>query len=778
MKPGLALPSLAAVAVVCTLPALSPLLSGTEWWIAPTTVVVAVVVSGAVHRASPLTQALLPLTQAVVTACAITAMFTSSHALAGFVPTPESVEALLSLIDDGRARMEGEPAPLAPRAEVSVILTIAFGLVAIVTDFLAVTVRAPALTALPLAGPLLAPLAVAEHGIDPLRVGLAAAGYLALLAVDTFGRATDWGPRRGPAFGVTVILGATRHALVATGVSATALALALLVPLATPHLSSSAIHDLAEGVRLGGQTVTTTHPMVSLRRDLSSPSDREVLEYRTSASQPGYLRTYVLDEFDGESWTMSSLTTSPDNRVTSTSPLPPAPGNQTGERVTTEITLADRARVTDFLPAPYAPREIEVAGDWFADPDSLMIFSTRGTTRETNYVVTSERPDPAPGEVADTPSGGAGVDDRFLDVPDDTSPSVAETTSSVIADSDTPHERAVALQEWFTSDGRFEYDLRPPPIPDGADPLSHFLLESRVGFCEQFAAAMTVMARQAGIPARVAVGYTSGEHVSGDTWRVTESDAHAWPELYFEGQGWLRFEPTPSSAEGQGSATVPEYTAPARPDGAAPDETPGTGDAAGEPPPEGSPTPEASEESEPDVTDGADDAGDSGSDGTGGTRSSVAWPLALVILALLSAPALVRAAVRRARLAVVSASVSAAPDRARAAFTELRDDLVDMGLPRDPAESPRALADRLAADHELDGAALEALWRVALAEESARYAPVPQVGRTLAADLATVRAGLRTSLPRPRRILAVLAPRSLLRLPRPPQRHTSGGTTR
>ena len=71
---------------------------------------------------------------------------------------------------------------------------------------------------------------------------------------------------------------------------------------------------------------------------------------------------------------------------------------------------------------------------------------------------------------------------------------------------------------------------------------------------------MAVLARLLGIPSRVAYGYTSGTPVSEDTWLVTTHDAHAWPELYFQGYGWLRFEPTPTGANGQGTAYAPGYS--------------------------------------------------------------------------------------------------------------------------------------------------------------------------------------------------------------------------
>ena len=73
---------------------------------------------------------------------------------------------------------------------------------------------------------------------------------------------------------------------------------------------------------------------------------------------------------------------------------------------------------------------------------------------------------------------------------------------------------------------------------------------------------MAVLARLLGIPSRVAVGYTAGTRVGHDRWEVSTSDAHAWPELYFQGAGWLRFEPTPAGSGGQATATGPAYTLP------------------------------------------------------------------------------------------------------------------------------------------------------------------------------------------------------------------------
>ena len=107
--------------------------------------------------------------------------------------------------------------------------------------------------------------------------------------------------------------------------------------------------------------------------------------------------------------------------------------------------------------------------------------------------------------------------------------------------------KALALERYFTTGNRFSYSLN-VHLPDNTAGLVDFLTKTRRGFCQQFAFAMAILARVVGIPSRIAVGYTAGVNEENGSWKVSTADAHAWPELYFAGAGWLRFEPTPSSA--------------------------------------------------------------------------------------------------------------------------------------------------------------------------------------------------------------------------------------
>ncbi len=92
------------------------------------------------------------------------------------------------------------------------------------------------------------------------------------------------------------------------------------------------------------------------------------------------------------------------------------------------------------------------------------------------------------------------------------------------------------------SAGGFVYDEQ-PPTADGP-PLVSFVTRTRAGYCQHYAGAMAVMLRLLGIPARVAVGFTSGTRKDGK-WVVTDHEAHAWVEVWFAGQGWVPFDPTP-----------------------------------------------------------------------------------------------------------------------------------------------------------------------------------------------------------------------------------------
>ena len=236
--------------------------------------------------------------------------------------------------------------------------------------------------------------------------------------------------------------------------------------------------------------------------------------------------------------------------------LPPIPGvnGESSDRRNTEISVLDFG--SEYLPLPYAPRTVSVAGDWAYDPNSLiMLSSERGdrddAIRNLSYSVESVDVDPnaeaLSRAVAGTPADGSITAEQPADLPED----LKELTRKVTKGEDTDAAKAWAIQE-FLRGTDFTYSTEPLP-GSGYRALENFLLRDRRGYCEQFAASMAMMAREVGIPSRVAVGFLPGDRVEGNTWEVSIRDMHAWPELFFAGYGWVRFEPTPASVTGYGA---------------------------------------------------------------------------------------------------------------------------------------------------------------------------------------------------------------------------------
>jgi hypothetical protein len=294
----------------------------------------------------------------------------------------------------------------------------------------------------------------------------------------------------------------------------------------------------------------------------------------------------------------------------------------------------------------------------------------------------------------------------------------------VTAGAETTFDRAAALQAFFRDTGGFEYSESTSTRPgDAPDALTAFL-RSRRGFCEQFASAMAALARGAGIPSRVAVGFISGARDDDSSYEVTTRHAHAWPEVWFQSAGWVRFEPTPRSDEVD--VDVPDYSvAPPEAEGAAPTAAPSAAPAAPQ-----------SVRAAPRVRSTArvrtawaalDSELDEG--------LSRWWLLVPVVLALLGVPALLAAVRRRRRWR--------SPD-ALVAWASVTDDAVDVGHRWRPADSPRVAAAHLAEVRRLPDDAAEALARLASGAERARYARTapPADAAALRADVSTVRAAL------------------------------------
>jgi transglutaminase-like putative cysteine protease len=131
---------------------------------------------------------------------------------------------------------------------------------------------------------------------------------------------------------------------------------------------------------------------------------------------------------------------------------------------------------------------------------------------------------------------------RYLALPDSIPQRVLSLARDLTATAPTPYDRAKAIEAYLRT---YPYTLDLPAPPPGRDIVDYFLFDLKRGYCDYYASSMVVLARAAGLPARLVSGYAQGT-LDPQTKRyiVTEADAHSWVEIYFDGYGWVEFEPT------------------------------------------------------------------------------------------------------------------------------------------------------------------------------------------------------------------------------------------
>lgn len=136
----------------------------------------------------------------------------------------------------------------------------------------------------------------------------------------------------------------------------------------------------------------------------------------------------------------------------------------------------------------------------------------------------------------------AWVQNRYLSLPDKVPARVLALARDLTATEPTPYDRARAIESYLRT---FPYNLDLPSPKLERDVVDYFLFDLQQGYCDYYATSMVVLARAAGLPARLAIGYHTGTYDEvNHRYIVTEADAHAWVEIYFPGYGWIEFEPT------------------------------------------------------------------------------------------------------------------------------------------------------------------------------------------------------------------------------------------
>jgi hypothetical protein len=686
-------------------------------------------------------------------------VFAHSKSLGGIIPTRASLAAL-SHMPAAASNLFRYAPPVQPNRAVEFFASAGIGVVAILVDLIAVRLRRPAIAGLPLLLLFSVPVASSLKGFgvyQTLTFGVGISAYLALLSTDGRQRLRMWGRlvtiRRVSVIDENNAAPDTRE-MAASGrrVGLAAVAVAMAVPVV---LVGSSPHDLFRHSSGGGLAgigpSLDVSPLGAITDQLSDAKPRTVLTYSTTAKNPSqqYFQESVLtyDAQDNGWRTVSGPIKPISNPLKYKAPglSPSTPVTQ----VKTDVHVADGI-VGSTLPLPYAPTAITDHQNLslIVQYGSLVVESNEGLDN-LQYRVYSTEPDPTTTELNDSPPAQSSIEKEYATY---NGPDVSQLTGIAyqhINANSTPLVWADELQDWFQS-GQFKYTLK-PDLPSGRNSLLDFLTRDKRGDCEQFAPAFAVLARLLGIPSRVVVGYTGGQPVGGNQWRVTTADAHAWPELYFANVGWVRFEPTPNaSGDGQGTATIPPYTQGKLPAGT-------TGPSAG---PSTSPSTGPSGRTKPNASTRLHNLGPTsgaGNSTSGGSGFPIGLAIALAVVLLLAWPAAGRWLTGRRRWLTASTDAGLA----HAAWLELSDYLSDYDLVGPPSESPRATAARVASAVDSPAAAA-AVTRIGAAEERARYAVAPTPGAGLSADVETTRKAIAATRTWPRRLRARLLPASTL----------------
>ena len=772
----------AALATAAASVSLYPIFTGGLWFLAGLGAIIVVAAAGTATRLRRLPEPVCLAGGLVALLLYLNVAFANSMSFLRLVPTPASAHLLAHLVDQGFSEA-GRYAPPVPELAPMVLLAAAgIGIAALVTDWMAVRLGSAALAGLPLLLLFTEPFTLSVgRGFLGTTVAfcIGIGGYLGLLSSEGKDRIREWESQEPTARNAP-----DTKALAAAGrrVGFASVAVALILPLVIPGLHVTRLFGGQAGIGGHGGSGVNGSPGVGfpgvatqvsqqLASELNAPQ-QIVLGYTTAVQSPDYLQLYVLDNLTDSGWTLFSQ---PKSTVRVDHRLPAPPGltdTSFDGTVSTTITIARDVGPDQLnaLPMPYPATTIKAKGDLEADRSTLMLFDSGTPLGGLSYQVSSLVNAPSEQDLDTAPAPPAVIRDHYLEVPASYD-SLRAVAKSIAGNAKTPFEKAVALQKYL-ADGTFTYTVKAPTVLSASE-LSRFLTVTKSGYCQQFSFAMAALARLLGIPSRVAYGFTSGSPVGDNEWQVTTRDAHAWPELYFTGYGWLRFEPTPSGPTEQGTAYAPTYTT--APGSSSAGAVGQTGSSSAPALPAGSSASQAllrhhlsqqlgiGDQADPGLT-----AGGAASAPTApGTNPWAVFGLVLAGLLILGlvAPWAARLAIRRRRWH--RRRHLDRPDRAdaawaHAAWSELRDDLTDYGAGCLPSDTPRGVAARAGTDLALAEPALSALGRIAMAEERARYAARPTDGSGLRHDSVTVRRAIAVAVPRPTRWRGRLLPASVI----------------
>ncbi|MFN2587393.1 MAG: DUF3488 and DUF4129 domain-containing transglutaminase family protein [Actinomycetota bacterium] len=620
------------------------------------------------------------------------------------LPSPDAAAGLARSLTNALRHSAVDYAPVPVRSGYVVLVVAGMWVATTIGEIATFRWRRPLLAAFPCIGLFCIQMIVGTGDGAPVLVVAFVVTLLTFWGLESAHRVRSWG-RWVPAFAgrggkePESVTGALARRMGAGCVAA-----AIVAPMVVPAFGDGMLvwrNDVGAG-GFGGGGSGEINPLVSIAPKLLEQTDSVL--FTVEAERASYWRLLSLGRFDGRDWErvesrlQESVIDGTSFAGSSNTPAAWAPLEQT---VTFEELESER------LPAAINPAEVDVDGavQLTYDMENQDLVLPEDAGEGFTYTVTSNVPELTYDQLRRLDAGT--TDDVYIETPA-ASPETIDLAQDLRLDPATGERRSdgeflIALQEELRT--KFHYSAEPDLVErtqvDGAsaDYLHDFLFEVREGYCQQFATAFALLARIESIPTRVAVGFLPGERDTGtepDTFTVAGFQTHAWPEVYFEDYGWVRFDPTPRVA-----ATTPAYTR-------EPLEIGGGSGASGGAEGIGSAIGRqevvrdrrlAGQNVGPALLEGERPVG--GAFAPGGVPENPAWArtfnrlavaVALLVVAFLaSVPAFKRWRIARRYRRARGADASAA-----AAFRHFEDEAAELAAPRSPAESAASFAARLA----------------------------------------------------------------------------------
>ncbi len=720
---------------------LTTLLQDQSWLFNAVGAVALVVITGAALRSLRVLPSLIVASQVVVGALTLCGMYLQGTLWLIF-PTADSASLAVELLAEAGEVLREFAAPAPTTTGVAFLVVAVLVLTAVSVDALALTCAAPAIAGLPLVAAFFVSVSNNGSAMAPWFFLVTAALWMMMMAQQSDRLLARWPSADNQGFGARPRFGGAYRALAQTlgvlGLCA-ALAAAALLPHLPPTFFADGLgrNPEANGRNLGAGQVSFTETM-DPGADLANQSESPVLEYTSTARLLQPLRVTATEEFDGQTWVApergGAPITGPD--------LPAAQGISpavVGSSEEVSVTVNNLRAPHLAIPATTTSLSIDGPSFEYNEDVNAVLVNAPVDDYVALYVdIAPDGPIEPPGPSAEAIGSQT---PELLEVPEESVDAIASLAEQILDGESDPLEIGRLTQEHFrSSDYTYSLALAPRDDDFSPDAITQFLA-SRQGYCVQFSTAMVMLARFEGIPARMAVGFLPGEVQRDGSRKVRAKDAHTWPELYIDGLGWTRFEPTPGVRAGVPPTLTQPETAPTNPQ-----EVPDL------------PTEQATPTVEPPGPNTADSSW-----WQSVTNWIVKWRWVWVGLLILGVALCALPLAGRWYRGRESRQAQTTTEYVESQWLVLTRSLTDLGVDDPGQKSPAAMNAHYTERTSLDSTAAQALGRVTTRLQDTRYADPRGLNideGQVTADVLTVVETVRTRAPWSVRTKAALVPRS------------------